>query len=331
MAVQRAGRRWSAGSAPHSGVTLLVDLHRSFCGELGPVRFMALYPCARALLAALVAVLMAGSAKLHGQQRGRPVQARIPGVTVQGEVIDHETGGPVRGAAVSLTGGISGSTGLGTRVTNAAGRFLFRDVAAGSYRLTVSILAYRDMVDTVHVAGSADIDLVLPLSVDPVRLEPILVTGERAFPGRRGMVRRGQAAFTVTRQQIEDRHPFYVTDLLVLVPGGRILRGSGAGNRLLLRGSCLPGIWIDGIRMPDGGRIDRLIGPNDIEALEVYHALELPVELGSHPCGGIVVWTRVGPSQTTEGSAVPDSGRGSFWRRLAMASGLFLMAVFAIR
>ena len=56
--------------------------------------------------------------------------------------------------------------------------------------------------------------------------------------------------------------------------------------------------------------MDDLLHPMDVEAVEVYHGVTLPVEVGSDPCGAIVVWTRPGER---------DAGHGSFWKRFFFA------------
>ena len=89
---------------------------------------------------ALLATL-AGVGPLEGQSFNA-------GPTVSGQVVDHETDEPVRSAAVSLGAGPTGTAGVGTRVTDEAGEFLFSDVPPGAYRLSVTVLGYRDMVDT---------------------------------------------------------------------------------------------------------------------------------------------------------------------------------------
>ena len=168
-------------------------------------------------------------------------------------VVDHETGEPVRSAAVSLAAGPGGTSGKGTRVTNGEGRFLFRDVPPGTYRLSVTNLGYQPMADTLQVPPGADLDLVLPLSVDPIRLDPIVVEAERLSWVMRDFEKRREtrSGTFITREEIEARHALYLTDVLWRVPGGRIAPASAFGNTLLLRGWCRPGIWVDRVVFPD--------------------------------------------------------------------------------
>ena len=237
-----------------------------------------------------------GQRDLKGQERRDPSTEPRPGVTVQGTVVDHETGDPVRSAAVSLALGSSGTRGMGTRVTGEEGRFLFRDVRPGTYRLYVTVLGYQKMTDTLQVSIDENLELLLPLSVEPIRLEPIIVMAERVPPPRRDYQRRrlSRSVFLVTREEIEERDPRLLTELLNRVPGGIVVSTPPYGYTLLLRGQCRPGIWVDGVKLLGVSSIDQLLSPMDVEAVEVYHGFELPVEFGVNPCGGVLIWTRMG-------------------------------------
>ncbi len=281
------------------------------------------HPPILALTVAASAALLPFSSAQAAQQSGRP-QAGADEVQVQGTVVDHDSDEPVYGAAVSLARG-PGTSGLGTRVTDEEGRFLFRNVPPGSYRLTVTIQGYRDMDHDLQVPSTGDLELVLPLSAAPIALAPIVVEVARSARAR------GESnianPFLITREEIEARHPVTVTDILRSVPGGRIDNVPGLGKMLLLRGGCLPGIWIDGVRIQNVEGIDRVLSPNDIETIRVYHALELPVELGSDACGGVVIRTRTGSPPPGEDDGANDVG---LMHRLGMAVGLFLLALVLV-
>lgn len=255
----------------------------------------------RLLLLIALAVVAVGPSPwdrshLAGQERPDRSAEPEPGVLVQGMVVDHETGDPVWSAAVSLAPGTSGTRGMGTRVTGEGGRFLFRDVPPGTYRLSVTVQGYRKMTDTLQVPTDKDLELLLPLSVDPIRLEPIIVMAERRPPPRRDYERRrlSRSVFLVTREEIEEKRPRLLTELLNRVPGGIVVSTPPHGYTLLLRGQCRPGIWMDGVRLSGVSSIDQLLSPHDVEAVEVYHGWELPVEFGVDACGGILIWTLMG-------------------------------------
>lgn len=233
---------------------------------------------------------------LEGQERRDTARAPDPGVLVQGTVVDHTAEVPVPGATVSLGSGPSGVRGRGTRVTDDEGRFRFQGVPEGTYRLYASAPGYRRMADTLQVPAGRDLELVLPLSEDPIRLEPIIVTAEREYPVRRGWEgrRRTGSGFVITREEIEERRPRLVTELLNRVPGGIVVATPPHGYTLLLRGQCRPGIWVDGVEVSYVDSIDQLLSPHDVAAIEVFHGFDLPVEFGTNACGGVLIWTRMG-------------------------------------
>ncbi len=63
-------------------------------------------------------------------QEPPPLQAQEPdsASAVRGKVLEHETGKPLASAAVSLASGPGETDGIGTRITNAEGNFLFSRV-----------------------------------------------------------------------------------------------------------------------------------------------------------------------------------------------------------
>jgi hypothetical protein len=73
------------------------------------------------------------------------------------------------------------------------------------------------------------------------------------------------------------------------------------GDRVLLRGdfrgSCVPTVFIDGVRIPNPDGQDTLndyVIPMEIRAIEVYvSAVTRPPQfaIGTSTCGSIVIWT----------------------------------------
>jgi len=210
--------------------------------------------------------------------------------------------------------------GIGTRVTGEGGGFLFREVPGGVYRVSVTLLGYKALRDTLRVVPGAELDLILPLSASPIPLEPIVVRAERRRPdplaGFENRRRRLGGTF-LNREEIENRDPLVFTDLLRMVPGARVVPVSPYGNGVLFRGTCRPDVYVDGVRLIPTEDLDGLLRPMDLEAVEVYTGSFLPAEFGPTPCGAIVAWTR-------RGEPVED-GR-NFWRKLMIGVGFLSLA-----
>lgn len=266
------------------------------------------------------------SAPLQGQASA-PLQGQASDSVsvVRGQVLEHETGTALAGAAVSLASGPGGTVGVGTRVTSSEGTFLFRRVPPGTYRVIVTLIGYRDLQDTLQVGPESDLELILPLSVSPVELEPLVVVAERRHLGIMGDFegrRRSRSGTFFDREEIENRQPMLLTDLLRMVPGARVVPTSPYDYTVRLRGGCRPTLVVDGMQLMTEEGMDHLLPTMDLEAVEVYHGASLPVQFGSNPCGAIVVWTRTGE---------PGAGSGSLLQRLAFAAGFFTLAFLLTR
>jgi hypothetical protein len=271
--------------------------------------------------AALAVLAAAGTAQAQPNV-GR--SARDSLATVHGTVVEHGSGAPLAEVIVSLAAGPGGTRGVGTRVTDQRGAFLFRDVAPGSYTLEVGRLGYVTRKDTVRVDAGGDVSILAELSVSPVPLEPIQVVVRRPSPtGLEDFERRRKtrAGFFITRQRIEESHPVYVSDLLRMMPGASV-GPSVYGGDVRLRGGCRPDLWIDGVRTVSTVSLDQLVTPLAVEAIEVYRGAELPARFGTSSCGAIIVWTRRPPH---------SAGDGSIVKHVIIALGAMLAAYLIFR
>jgi hypothetical protein len=269
-------------------------------------------------LGALIFLVLA----LGRVQEPTPVlgQAAASLATVRGQVREHETGRALEGATVSLASGPEGAPEVRSRVTGPDGAFMFPDMPAGLYRITASLVGFTDLRDTLRVAGSGDLNLVLPLSGSPVQLAPIVVVADRRIPGPLvGFEIRRQTVSGVffSRDEIEALGPHEFTDLLRRVPGVRVVPTSSYGHRIYLRGGCEPELWVDGARVGSTPDLDSFLEPSHVEAVEVYDLTTLPAEFGPSNCGAVVVWTRRGEPEVTGNSKL---------RQFAIAAGFVVVS-----
>lgn len=271
-------------------------------------------------------------------------QTAVSTSIVRGRVIEHETGTPLPQAVVSLTptGGGEDEPPAGTptqssaqdsirtfsRSAGGAGQFLFEEVLPGLYRLEVNLLGYLALQDTLAVEAGSELELTLPLSVSPIRLEPIVVISRRrpvgplvGFETRR--LRSG--GFFLTREQIEASGAFEFSDLLRRAPGIRMEPNPPYKDRVYFRGGCVPDLWVDGTLAGTTPDIDSFLRPEIVEAVEVYQGAELPIEFGSNLCGAIVVWTRRGRSTTG-----PSEGGLSLRGQMVLGGSLLLLSILAL-
>jgi hypothetical protein len=78
-----------------------------------------------------------------------------------------------------------------------------------------------------------------------------------------------------------------------------VLRGWRSFSRVDPGGRCYPRVYIDGMLFSPGGEmptdLDRVLGPDEVEAMEVFQSPRVPGRFGgAHmaPCGVIAVWRR---------------------------------------
>lgn len=274
----------------------------------------------------LLLSMLSGGGGLHAQaqaqasSKGVGAQALDSVSMVMGRVLEVETGRPLYGAAVSLASGPEGTRGVGTRVTGEDGAFLFRTVPPGLYQLSVTLVGYEDLRDTLRVVSESDLEVVLPLSVSPVELRPILVEGQRRRPAfMEGFEsrRRTLGGTFFSREEIESRVLLEFTDLLRMVPGARVVPVYPYGHSVRFRGRCVPEVWVDGTRVMSTSDLDSFLRPEDLEAVEVYSGAQLPAQFGPSACGAIVVWTRTGE---------PDTSPNSLLRQILIGVGFATLA-----
>jgi hypothetical protein len=183
--------------------------------------------------------------------------------------------------------------------TDSAGRFQFSDLPRGKTSLVARRLGYEPRVYTVQIREGAT-RAFLPVVLDPMptELEKVIVMARVAASRGRlkefyeRKARSGMGTF-IEREDIERRHPQWMSDMLRMVPGVRVVPNRGMGNAIRMRG-CVPTVWLDGTPVR-GAQLDEIVWPNDVAAVEVYRSSAgMPPQFASlNSCGAIVVWTRI--------------------------------------
>ncbi len=261
---------------------------------------------ALALCLAAVAAPRAGA--LHAQQTG----------TVTGQVTRGDTGQPLPGAQVSITG-----TGLGA-LTNTAGRYLIVNVPPGEQTVEARVLGYGTGDERVTVAAgqSAPVDFVLRQQA--IDLEAVVVTGTAGQARRREV---GNSVAQLQATDIENEPIESVEEALQGRTSGVTISANngmvGAGATIRIRGvntisggntGNSPLIYVDGVRLtktspqndPSGGGtgFDQVnagisplaeINPQDIERIEVIRGPAATTLYGTEASSGVIqIFTKSG-------------------------------------
>jgi hypothetical protein len=223
--------------------------------------------------------------------------------TVTGKLLDQYTNKPIPSATVTLVTPDNAPVGP-TAKTGNDGSFSIRAPAPGIYRLRAELPGYIPAATPAIELGPNDrINITWRILAGVVQLRPVaIVSSSRRTAGRLSgfydrAQRRGFGTF-ITREQIDQRRPFFVSDLLRTIPGLQVVPSArGFGNDVRTIEGCRPAVFLDGSHFPlMGESIDDIVTPEALEGVEVYtHAAEVPAQFqvpGGNTCGAIVLWTK---------------------------------------
>ena len=182
--------------------------------------------------------------------------------------------------------------------TDSAGRFQFRDVAAGRHTLSVLALGMTPYsVNLIVPAGDTlDFEVVL---VKSVVLDSVIVEGSTVRQGfARAYEDRKRVGLGKYMDSLEVRKFGVIRQALLFIPG---VRCEKACENVMFRNSmgalCLPNVWIDNQNWGIDQGVIRTTRPDDIMGIEVYTREALmPDEFKQRGldrgCGALVIWTR---------------------------------------
>jgi iron complex outermembrane receptor protein len=246
--------------------------------------------------------------------------------TLRGRITDPR-GGPVPAATVTAYARDSG-----VRITVSAdntGSYLFESLAPGEYLVDVEAPHFsRLAAQTVRVARGSSSTLDISLQVAGVR-EEIVVT---ASGTAQTVDEVSKAISVVSREEIEARNEFAISEVLRVIPGLRVqqLGGPGSFTSIKTRGlrSEDTAVLIDGFRFRDAaapqgdasGFIEDLI-VTDVDRLEVLRGSGSSL-YGSNAIGGIINLVSGEGGGRTRGSLLLEGGNlGLFRGRTQIAGG----------
>lgn len=209
------------------------------------------------------------------------------------------TGQPIANALVSVW-----STGQEVR-TDSDGRFALQALPVGSFTLEARAIGFEAQRQSiVLVPDSTTRAEVLFESL--VALDTIRVRALRSAVGGRDLVefeeRRkffGGFGRFYGPEDLDKRNLMRMADLFRATPGMRVTSAGVSGDQLFMRGFglelwCRPAVFVDRMRFENEVRLDNIVQPWDIRAVEIYTSpVSTPQEFsqGMPGCGVIVIWT----------------------------------------
>lgn len=227
---------------------------------------------------------------------------------IAGRVVDTGEDRPIPGAEVALLG--AEGEPIADAVSDAQGAFRFESLAPGTYRVRVSTLGRAETTsDVLRIAADSTVQVILRMAAEAVELDALSVEARRRQlnPALEAFYQRaesGRGGAFILREEIDMRHPRFLTDLLATTPSMRVT----GGLLVNYRRQCPPLVVIDGMKMnrePKNSRLAlkeaydlvNILHPSVVEGMEIYAgSIGLPPELvGSDSgCGVIAIWTQRG-------------------------------------
>lgn len=237
-------------------------------------------------------------------------------VAIGGRVLDDESGRPLVGARVLLLNRYQKV--VGYSVTDDTGHFAFKPRHGSRMRLEARAVGYRPTVTPVlWMVGDREFaSLEIRLAPNVVLLAPVEIVAmslPTTSPVLENVMQRRSSGFgiQITRQDIQQRRPQQLSDMLIELPGvyARGTRGSGTGGRSIYMARAVSGaggaacpvqVFLDGMRATREGpggdvQVDDLVSPLDVEVVEVFRGMaSIPPEFVTDyaRCGVIAIWTR---------------------------------------
>jgi len=227
----------------------------------------------------LIAVLLL-SAGYAGTSRSAPLKGMIAG-----RILDSETREPLQAVNIMLLGTVRGAS------SDAKGRYIIKDLPAGSYTLRASMIGYRSVtIENVNVLPNKAVRADFFLRETPIEFDPIVVLAGKS---EQRLDQAPVSISVVTSREIERRQPKSIIEALETAPGINFvgnqinIRGStgysfGAGNKVLL--------LLDGVPVyaSDTGEFNwDMLPPLDIEQIEVLKGAGSTL-WGASALGGVV-------------------------------------------
>jgi TonB-linked SusC/RagA family outer membrane protein len=227
--------------------------------------------------------------------------------TVSGLVTDSSSKAPLPGAEVFI-GADAAAAGARSARTNAAGRYTFTGVAAGSITVSVRLVGFAPKGARLNVTDGAQLTADFALAQRTTQLDQVVVTGTGGVTQRRAV---GNVIESIDAKQVLEVAPARSVDQLIgaRTPGLIALPSSGqvgTGPQIRVRAASSlslsndPIIVIDGVRMDaatsrgpgqrGGFGASRLndISPEDIESIEVIKGPAAATLYGTEASNGVI-------------------------------------------
>jgi hypothetical protein len=199
---------------------------------------------------------------------------------------------PVHGARIVVWG-----TGL-EATTREDGSFTLAGLPAGTFSVEARMLGFEPRRVAVDLSDRRPASVEIALNERVKELSRVVVVGKASRGARdiEGFLQRSRTGMghyiTAADNQLKNAYSF--SDALRTTPGVQVMPSGSFGHAILLRGNCVPSVYLDGTQVADGyTSLDDMVPPQQVAAIEVYAGVAgAPAQYQSNGCGVILVWTK---------------------------------------
>jgi TonB-dependent receptor len=202
--------------------------------------------------------------------------ASATNVSIEGIVRDAQTGEPLPGANVVLTG-----TSLGAS-SDIHGKYAIRNVSTGSYTIRATYVGYTSFSATLLIEGTTNITYDFKLIAVSIEGQPVIVTAQALGQNQaiNQQLASSQIVNVVSSARIQELPDANAAESVGRLPGVSVTRQGGEGNQVVIRGLSpkYNEVMIDGVPMAPTDAGNRgtdlsMISSNMLEGIEVTKAI----------------------------------------------------------
>ena len=156
------------------------------------------------------------------------------GTSVEGFIKDAETGEPLFGANVMLTGTSMGAA------TGMDGKYVIPNVPAGAYTIQVTYIGYIEQKVEIKVKEGITVKQDFRLKAVGVKGETVIVTAQAS--GQQQAINQqltsDNIVNVVSAAKIQELPDANAAESIGRLPGVSLLRSGGEANEVVIRGLC---------------------------------------------------------------------------------------------
>lgn len=237
---------------------------------------------------------------------------------IKGTVVDANTNEPLIGANVMIDG-----TSIGA-AANIDGEFVLPLLKPGDHTLKITYVGYKGKTERVTVVSNRATEIVIKLEWVAVEGDVVLVTAQAKgqLAAINEQLTSSELKNVVSKDRIRELPDANAAESVGRLPGVSLLRSSGEGNRVVIRG-LQPKynlVMVDGVTLAPTGSSDRSVSMGSISSysLEGIEVIKSPTaDMDGDQVGGSVNFVMKTASKGFNHEVVAQGGYNGLRKELS--------------